>query len=77
MATAILSELGVGQTATVAAVEGEGPVLVRLLEMGFVPGTPVHLVKVAPLGDPLQFRVRGYHISLRRAEAARIRVEST
>jgi ferrous iron transport protein A len=75
MAMAVLSELGVGATATVAAVDGEGPVLVRLLEMGFVPGTPVHLVKVAPLGDPLQFRVRGYHISLRRAEAARIRVE--
>jgi ferrous iron transport protein A len=75
MATAVLSELGVGRTATVAAVDGDGAVVVRLLEMGFVPGTPVHLVKVAPLGDPLQFRVRGYHISLRRAEAARIRIE--
>ncbi|HET6584240.1 MAG TPA: FeoA domain-containing protein [Nannocystaceae bacterium] len=51
--------------------------MVRLAEMGFVAGTPVQLVKVAPLGDPLQFRVRGYHISLRRAEAARIRVEPT
>jgi ferrous iron transport protein A len=77
MVAAVLSELGVGATATVTAVDGDGPVLVRLLEMGFVPGTPVHLVKVAPLGDPLQFRVRGYHISLRRAEAARIRVESS
>ena len=75
MAMAVLSDLGVGATATVAAVDGEGPVLVRLLEMGFVPGTPVHLVKVAPLGDPLQFRVRSYHISLRRAKTARIRVE--
>jgi ferrous iron transport protein A len=77
MATAVLSELGVGTAATVAGVDGDGPVLVRLLEMGFVAGTPVQLVKVAPFGDPLQFRVRGYHISLRRAEAARIRVEPT
>lgn len=75
MATAALSELDVGAAAIVAAVVGDGPVMVRLLEMGFVPGTPVQLVKAAPLGDPLQFRVRGYHISLRRSEAAMIRVE--
>lgn len=77
MATVVLSELDVGAAASVTGVDGDGPVVVRLLEMGFVAGTPVQLVKVAPLGDPLQFRVRGYHISLRRAEAARIRVEPT
>ena len=75
MASRALSELAVGESACVAAVDGEGVVMVRLLEMGFVPGTPVRLVKTAPLGDPLQFELRGYHISLRRAEAARIRIE--
>jgi ferrous iron transport protein A len=77
VATAVLSELGAGRAATVVGVDGEGAVVVRLLEMGFVPGTPVQLVKAAPFGDPLLFRVRGYHISLRRAEAARIRVETS
>ena len=48
--------------------------MIRLAEMGFVVGTPVRLIKVAPLGDPLQFSLRGYHISLRRAEAARVRI---
>lgn len=48
---------------------------IRLLEMGLVPGTTVKLVKLAPLGDPLQFELHGYHLSLRRAEAARIRVQ--
>jgi Fe2+ transport system protein FeoA len=69
-----LAELRVGDARDVVGVDGEGAMVVRLLEMGFVPGTRVEVVKVAPLGDPLELRVRGYHVSLRRAEAARVRV---
>jgi Fe2+ transport system protein FeoA len=48
--------------------------MLRLLEMGFVPGTAVQLIKRAPFGDPLEFQVRGCHVSLRAAEAAQIAV---
>ena len=69
-----LDTLAVGEDAEVAVVQGPGGIAVRLLEMGFVAGTRVRLVKVAPLGDPLELRIRGYHLSLRRAEAAHVRV---
>jgi Fe2+ transport system protein FeoA len=64
-----LDQLEVGQRAVVQAVTGRGRMTVRLLEMGFVPGVEVTLVKRAPLGDPLELRLRGFHVSLRRAEA--------
>jgi ferrous iron transport protein A len=69
-----LDRLGVGHSARVRAVSGHGPMSVRLLEMGFVPGVEVALVKRAPLGDPLELRLRGYHVSLRRAEAKRVEI---
>lgn len=69
-----LDTLEIGDGAEVIGVGGPGGIAVRLLEMGFVPGTRVELVKAAPLGDPLELRIRGYHLSLRRAEAAHIRV---
>jgi ferrous iron transport protein A len=69
-----LASLAVGESGDVAGIDGEGALVIRLSEMGFVAGTPVRLIKMAPLGDPLQFSVRGYHISLRRAEAARVRI---
>lgn len=69
-----LDRLAVGQGAEVEGVDGPGAIAMRLLEMGFVPGTRVELVKTAPLGDPLELRIRGYHLSLRRAEAAHVRV---
>jgi ferrous iron transport protein A len=69
-----LDELAIGHRADVIAVGGPGRIAMRLLEMGFVPGTRVELVKAAPLGDPLELRIRGYHLSLRRAEAAHVRV---
>lgn len=75
MSTASLAELAIGDRAEVVAVEGTGWMTVRLLEMGFVPGTWVKLLKTAPLGDPLQLQLRGYHMSLRRAEAARVKVK--
>lgn len=69
-----LAALTVGESARVLAVDGDGSLVIRLGEMGFVAGTMVRLIKLAPLGDPLQFSLRGYHISLRRAEAARVRI---
>jgi Fe2+ transport system protein FeoA len=69
-----LAALNPGDRARVAAVGGGGGLMLRLLEMGFVPGTPVTLVKKAPFGDPLEFQVRGCHVSLRAAEAAQIQV---
>ncbi len=78
--TTTLAELALGGRARVrrvrAAVDGDaGDLSLRLMEMGFVPGTLVTLVKRAPLGDPLELRVRGGHVSLRRAEARLVEVE--
>jgi ferrous iron transport protein A len=71
-----LCDLTIGERAAVAAVDGNDGVSVRLLEMGLVPGIEVALVGTAPLGDPLELEVRGYRLSLRRAEAARVVLES-
>jgi ferrous iron transport protein A len=72
--TTTLSALPHGAMARVVAVGGAGAVARRLMEMGVVPGAPVRIVKVAPLGDPIQVRVRGYDLALRRAEAQTISV---
>jgi ferrous iron transport protein A len=69
-----LDSLPAGAPARVVAVEGSGPVARRLMEMGVVPGAPVRVIKTAPLGDPLEVRVRNYHLALRRAEAQTITV---
>ncbi|HEY0097343.1 MAG TPA: ferrous iron transport protein A [Pyrinomonadaceae bacterium] len=69
-----LNALPYGQEARVVSVEGEGAVARRLMEMGVVPGAPVCVIKAAPLGDPIEVRVRGYHLALRRAEAQTILV---
>ena len=69
-----LRDLKVGQTATVVRLHGEGPVRRRILDMGLTKGTQVYLRKVAPLGDPMELTVRGYELSLRKADAAMIEV---
>ena len=69
-----LDALAAGTHARVAAVRGSGPVARRLMEMGVVPGAPVRVIKSAPLGDPLEVRVRNYHLALRRSEAETISV---
>jgi ferrous iron transport protein A len=74
VAARALDSLEVGEAADVLEIDGTGALAVRLAELGFVAGTRVRLVKRAPFGDPLQLELRGYHLSLRRAEAARIRV---
>lgn len=73
-ATVSLDQLDAGVPARVVAVGGEGPVARRLMEMGVVPGAPVRVIKAAPLGDPLEIRVRNYHLALRRSEARTISV---
>ena len=70
-----LKELKVGQTATVVCLHGEGPVRRRIMDMGLTKGTQVYLRKVAPLGDPLELTVRGYELSIRKADAAMVEVE--
>ena len=65
-----LSGYHVGQSGRVARVQGQEGVLRRLLEMGFMRGEPVRVAKVAPLGDPMELVLKGYHLSLRREECA-------
>lgn len=70
-----LASLAVGGSATVRRVSGMRPIVRRLLEMGLVPGTRVTLRRVAPLGDPMELRVRNYSLSIRRDEALGIEVD--
>lgn len=72
-----LSELPIGATAVVRDVSTAGASSVRLREMGLLEGTKVVLVRTAPMGDPLEIRVRGYHLTLRKSEAEHIFVEPT
>ena len=69
-----LAEMPLGRLSTVVGVDGPRAFRRRLLEMGLIPGCAVRVVTVAPLGDPLQIEVRGGQWSIRRAEAAHIRV---
>ncbi len=70
-----LAELRVGDQGRVTEVLGFDDVAMRLMEMGLVPSTEFVLIGSAPLGDPLELEVRGYRLSVRRSEAARIEVE--
>ena len=70
-----LKDAKVGQTVTVAKLHGEGPVKRRIMDMGITKGVTVHIRKVAPLGDPVEVTVRGYELSLRKADAGMIEVE--
>ena len=70
-----LDKLPLGQEAVITAVGGEGALRCRLLDMGLIPKTRVRVEKIAPLGDPLELRVRGYSLSLRKEDAGKIEVE--
>ncbi|HVW22156.1 MAG TPA: FeoA family protein [Opitutaceae bacterium] len=70
-----LSELAPGTSATVRSFSAQAGPPLRLLEMGLLPGTRLTLVRTAPLGDPIEIRLRGYHLSLRKAEASHVLVE--
>ena len=69
-----LKDVQVGETVTVAKLHGEGPVKRRIMDMGLTKGTQVYVRKVAPLGDPMELTVRGYELSVRKADAELIEV---
>ena len=69
-----LKDVRVGKSAQVTKVHGEGALRRRIMDMGITKGVEVYVRKTAPLGDPLQIRVRGYELSLRKADAEMIEV---
>ncbi len=70
-----LRDVRIGNTAKVIKITGEGPLKRRIMDMGITKGVEITVRKVAPLGDPLEVRVRGYELSLRKADAEMIEVE--
>ena len=69
-----LRDVSVGQTVKVTRINGDGPVKRRIMDMGITKGVEVYVRKVAPLGDPVEVTVRGYELSLRKADAEMIEV---
>ena len=70
-----LAKLPVGREGMITQVGGEGALRCRLLDMGLIPGTRVKVVKVAPMGDPVQLSVRGYELTIQLSDADEIRIE--
>ena len=70
-----LSDLKPGQKGKVVKVGGSGAIHRRILDMGVVPGAEIEVERVAPLADPVEFKLLGYHLSLRKEEAQNVRVE--
>jgi ferrous iron transport protein A len=70
-----LKQAKVGQTVTVARLNGQGAVKRRIMDMGITRGTEIYIRKVAPLGDPIELTVRGYELSLRKSDAEMIEIE--
>ncbi len=71
-----LDQLSVGDTGIITAVGGEGSLRLHLLDMGLIPRTRITLFKIAPMGDPMELHLRGYSLTLRREDAARIEIET-
>lgn len=70
-----LEDLPVGMTAMITAVGGEGALRCRLLDMGLIPGTAVTVRKIAPMGDPIEIRLRGYELTIRVEDAKKIEID--
>ena len=70
-----LKDVKCGQTVKVKKVEGAGPIRRRIMDMGITKGSEIYVRKVAPLGDPIEINIRGYELSLRKADAEIIEVE--
>ncbi len=70
-----LKDVKIGETVTVTKLTGEGPVKRRIMDMGITKGTTIFVRKVAPFGDPIEVTVRGYELSLRKADAEMISVQ--
>jgi Fe2+ transport system protein FeoA len=75
MATKLLSEMKVGEKGMITRVEGSGQAHRRILDMGVIPKSTVELERIAPMGDPIWVRIKGYSLSLRKEEAANVHVE--
>ena len=71
-----LNDLSMGETGKVRSVDGEGSISRRLMEMGVVPGVSVRVLKSAPFGDPIEIRLLGYNLAVRRNEAAAIHIST-
>ena len=69
-----LNDLKIGQRALIVEVGGDDGIAIRLMEMGLTDGEEITLIGFAPLGDPIEFLIRGYRLSLRKAEASRVEV---
>lgn len=69
-----LDRLPPGSLARVLGVDGVDPVGQRLMELGLIEGSTVEVIRLAPLGDPMELRLRGFHLSVRKTEAARVQV---
>lgn len=72
-----LSRLSKGASGQIVSYPLQGAAFLRLREMGLLPGTPLTLMRVAPLGDPIEIKVRGYNLTLRKTEADQIQVQPT
>ena len=70
-----LREMKPGQSGKVISIGESGPLKRRIMDMGITPGVALKVIKTAPLGDPIEINVRGYELSLRKEEAARIEVQ--
>jgi len=70
-----LRDVKIGETVTTVKLHGEGAIKRRIMDMGITKGTPIYVRKVAPLGDPVEVTVRGYELSIRKADAEMIEVE--
>lgn len=70
-----LKDAKVGDKVTVAKLHGDGPVKRRIMDMGITKGVEIHIRKVAPLGDPLELNLRGYELSIRKADAEMIEIQ--
>ena len=70
-----LNDVSVGKTVKVTRLLGEGPLKRRIMDMGILKGTEITVVKIAPIGDPIEVNLRGYDLSIRKSEAANIEVE--
>ena len=70
-----LKEVGIGESAIIKRLHGEGALKRRIMDMGLTKGTEVYVRKVAPLGDPMELTVRGYEMSVRKSDAENIEVE--
>lgn len=71
-----LDELPIGQEGVITVVGGEGALRLRFLDMGLIPKTRVTVIKTAPMGDPIEIRLRGYELTIRKEEAEKIEVKT-